>query len=241
VVGVTADDKHLGFRHDPDCVRAVVKALSELVDETYAAFDVGAVLRGSRGGSRVASKLLKNSGPVERNVVRPQLQSYQRTILSQFETVLDYAANDADFAEYESEILSRDLYWNALRSNVRGDRREQIRERLLDRQRSFGDDIAPIVAADSDDFWAAVAAAYDRETALSVVEEHFEFSTPLQAERSAFAFELEIDPGDVLGGLARALPSLTVEFTDEALRSMRRAERQVIPQAKADVEAAYES
>jgi len=215
--------------------------LSELVDETYAAFDVGAVLRGSRGGGRVASKLLKNSGPVERNVVRPRLQSYQRTIFSQFETVLDYAADDGDFETYESELLSRDLYWNALRGEVRGERRERIREQLLDRQRSFGDDLAPIVAADNDDFWAAVAEAYDRETALSVVEEHFEFSTPLRTERGAFAFELEIDPGDVLGGLARALPSLTVEFTDEALRSMRQAEQRVIPQAKTDVEAAYDS
>jgi len=44
----------------------------------------------------------------------------------------------------------------------------------------------------------------------------------------------------VLGGLARALPSLEVDFTDEALRSMRRAEKRVIPQAKTDIEQAYE-
>ncbi len=215
--------------------------LSDLVDETYAAFDVAAVLRGSRsGGSRAVSKLLKNSRPLERRVVRPKLREYQRTILRQFDSVLDYAADDAPFEDYADEVLRRDLYWDALRPGVRGERREAVRERLLARQRAFGDDLAPLVAADSDDFWDAVVEAYDREAAIDLVETHFVFSTPLREERNAFAFELEIDPGEVLGGLARALPSLDVEFTDEAIRSMRRAERTVIPRAKRDVNDAFD-
>ncbi|MDS0261560.1 hypothetical protein NDI56_19345 [Haloarcula sp. S1CR25-12] len=216
--------------------------LADLVDETYHAFDVAAVLRGSRSGrSRAVSKLLKNSRPLERHVVRPKLREYQRTILRQFDPVLDYAADaDASFEAYADEVLARDLYWDSLRQEVRGERREAIRERLLARQHAFGDALAPLVAADSDDFFEAVVAAYDREPALAMVEEHFVFSTPLREERDAFAFELEIDPGDVLGVLARALPTLEVEFTDEALRSMRRAEKQVLPQAKSDIERAYE-
>jgi len=216
--------------------------LSELVDETYAAFDVAAVLRGSRSGrSRAVSKLLKNSKPLERHVVRPKLREYQRTILRQFEPVLDYAEDtEAAFGEYADAVLARDLYWESLRGDISGDRRERIRERLLARQRSFGDDLAPLVATDSDDFFEAVVDAYDRTSALAIVDEHFVFSTPLQDNRDAFAFELEINPGDVLGGLARALPTIEVEFTDEALRSMQRAEQRVLPQAKADIEAAYE-
>ncbi len=217
--------------------------LTDLVDETYEAFDVAAVLRGSQsGGSRAVSKLLKNSRPLERHVVRPKLREYQRTLLRQFDPVLDYAADrEADFAAYADEVLARDLYWDSLRGDLRGERREAIRERLLSRQRAFGDALAPLVAADSDDFFEAVVAVYDREAALSMVDEHFVFTTPLQDEREAFAFELAIDPGDVLGGLARALPTLEVEFTDEALRSMRRAEQRVIPQAKSDIERAYEA
>jgi hypothetical protein len=112
--------------------------LSDLVDETYQAFDVAAVLRGSRsGGSRAVSKLLKNSRPLERHVVRPKLRQYQRTILRQFDPVLDYAADtDADFEAYEADVLARDLYWDSLRRDVRGERRETIRERLLERQRT---------------------------------------------------------------------------------------------------------
>ena len=217
--------------------------LSDLVDETYEAFDVAAVLRGSRGGgSRAVSKLLKNSGPLERHVVRPKLREYQRTILRQFDPVLDYAADtDGDFSAYADEVLARDLYWDTLRRDVPGERRAEIKDRLLDRQRAFGDALAPLVAADSDDFFEAVVAAYDREGALSMVDRHFVFTTPLREEREAFAFELQIDPGDVLGGLARALPTLEVEFTDEALRSMRRAEQRVIPRAKTDIERAYEN
>lgn len=217
--------------------------LSQFVDETYAAFDVAAVLRGSNGsGSRVASKLLNNSRPLERHVIRPKLQSYQQQILDQLDPVLDYAeATDAAFETYADDVLARDIYWNGLRDTVRGDRRDRIRDRLLARQRSFGDDLAPLVAADSDDFWTAVTESYDRETATEILQEHLEFTVPLREERDAFAFELTIDPGDVLGGLARTLPTLDVEFTDEALRSMRHAEQQVIPAAKADVQQAYES
>lgn len=216
--------------------------LADLVDATYDAFDVAAVLRGSRGGgSRAASKLLKNSRRLERRVVRPALTEYERSISRQFETVADYAAGEAAFETYADEILAHDIYWNALRAEVRGERRETIRERLLDRQRTFGDDLAPVVDAAADEFAPAVAEAYDRADAVDLVETHLEFSTPLKTDRRAFAFELDVDPGEVLGGLARALPSFTVEFTDEALRSMRRAEQRIIPQARADVERAFES
>lgn len=216
--------------------------LGDLVEATYDAFDVAAVLRGSRGsGSRAASKLLKNSRPLERHVVRPKLREYERTISRQFETVADYAAGDAAFETYADEILARDIYWNALRDEVNGARREEIRERLLTRQRTFGDDIEPVVAAESDEFARAVAEAYEQEAAVALVEEHFAFSAPLREERRAFAFELDIDPGEILGGLARALPTFSVEFTDEALRSMRHAEGQIIPQARAYVERAYDS
>jgi len=216
--------------------------LSTFVDETYAAFDVAAVLRGSSsGGSRAVSKLLKNSRPLERHVVRPKLREYQRTVMRQFEPILEYAGADADFETYADAVLNRDPYWDALRTDVRGERRAEIRDRLLERQRALGDDIAPVVAADSDEFWAAVGEAYDREQARQLVEQHFAFTTPLEEYQDAFAFQLKIDPGDVLGGLARALPTLDVEFTGEALRAMQRAEGEVLPDAKSELDSVYES
>jgi len=215
--------------------------LSAFVEETYAAFDVGAVLRGSSsGGSRAVSKLLKNSRPVERHVVRPKLREYRRTVVRQFEPILAYADSDDGFEPYADAALNRDPYWDALRSDVQGERREEIRTRLLERQRALGGAMAPVVAADSDEFWTAVGEAYDRERAEALVEEHFVFTPPLSEYRDAFAVRLEIDPGDVLGGLARALPTLDVEFTDEALRAMQQAEKQVVPDAKSELDGVYD-
>lgn len=215
--------------------------LSMFIEETYAAFDVGAVLRGSSsGGSKAVSKLLKNSRPVERHVVRPKLREYRRTVVRQFEPLLAYADSDDSFETHADAVLNRDPYWDALRSDVRGERREEIRTRLLERQQALGDAVAPVVAADSDEFWTAVREAYDRERAETLVEEQFVFTPPLAEYRDAFAFRLEIDPGDVLGGLARALPSLDVEFTDEALRAMQQAETQVVPDAKSELDSVYD-
>jgi hypothetical protein len=46
------------------------------------------------------------------------------------------------------------------------------------------------------------------------------------------------DPADVVGGLGSllgGLPTVEVEYTDEAIRSMRRAEQAVIAETKRDV------
>ncbi len=47
-----------------------------------------------------------------------------------------------------------------------------------------------------------------------------------------------IDPGEVLGGgfLVSRLPEVDVEYTEEALRSMRRAERRVIRETKTEID-----
>ena len=63
---------------------------------------------------------------------------------------------------YADDVLARDLYWDTLRRDVRGERRQEIKERLLARQRAFGDDLAPLVAADSDDFFGAIDSAAPR-------------------------------------------------------------------------------
>ncbi|WP_276276116.1 hypothetical protein [Haloarcula regularis] len=65
--------------------RGFERYLADLVEETYEAFDVAAVIRGSRGGgSRVASKLLKQPPagaprrPAEAHSVRADHQSTVR-------------------------------------------------------------------------------------------------------------------------------------------------------------------
>ena len=197
---------------------------------------------GSAGGTRgkVIDRLLSNSDLVDRKVVQPELKEYRDAILHQFETVLDYAESDAAFDAFADEIIARDLYWDALRADLSPDRREQLRAALLARQRTMGDAIAPLVAADADSLWAAAAMAYDWSGTADLIDAHFAFTDPLHAQPEAYELTIRIDPGDLLGGLARALPSITVDYTDEAMRAMTHAQRRVIDRAKQDARRRFE-
>jgi len=197
---------------------------------------------GSAGGpqGKVIDRLLSNSDLVKRKVVQPELKEYRDAILHQFDAVLDYAESDEDFERFADEIIARDLYWDALRSDLTADRREQLRETLLDRQRRMGDAVAPLVAADADSLWAAATTAYDWSGTADLIDAHFAFTEPLHAEPDAYELTIRIDPGDLLGGLARALPSITVDYTDEARRALTLAQQQVIERAKQDAKTQFE-
>jgi len=209
--------------------------VNTLVDETSDAFRVTRALRGSAGAKgAVIDRLLKNSDTVDRRIVQPELRAYRDAIFHQFEVVLAYAESDDDFETFADEILARDLYWESLRSGLSARHREEIRETLLDRQRRLGDELAPLVAASGESLWAAAAAEYDWERTVDLIDTHFAFTDPLHDRPDAYELTVEVDPGDLLGGLARALPSATIDYTDEAIRAMTRAQKRVIDRAKDD-------
>lgn len=212
-----------------------------LVTETGDVFRISRALRGASGPEgAVIDRLLKDSRRVERRIVRPELQAYQRAILRQFEVVLDYATSDAAFDSFADEVLARDLYWDALRADLSTEQRRQIRTTLLERQRHLGDRITPLVAASEGTLWAAAASVYDWEATVDLIESHFALTDPLHANREAYELTVHVDPGDLLGGLARALPSVTIDYTDEALRAMTRAQKRVIDTAKDDARPRFE-
>ena len=207
-----------------------------LASQTSDAFSISRALRSASGPEgAVIDRLLSNSETVDRKIVQPELKAYRDAILHQFDAVLEYAAADDDFGVFADEILARDLYWDSLRTDVGTERRDQLREVLLARQRRMGDAVAPLVAADADSLWGAAATVYDWAGTVDLIETHFAFTEPLHDSPDAYALTIQIDPGDLLGGLARALPSITVDYTDEAVRAMRGAERRVVHEAKSDV------
>jgi hypothetical protein len=225
--------------------RAVETGFERFVDEvaeaTVAEFDVVAALRGGvRGpGSRLTGRLLKRSDTLDRRVVRPELRSYRERALRQFDAVLDAAAADAEFDAHADRVLAADSYWEAVRPDLPPDRRAAVRETLLDRNRRLADAVTPLVDSPRDAFWPAVRDALDEPAAVALVEDCFAFTAPLVEHRDAFRFETTFDPGDVLGGvgglLAGGLPTVRVEFTDEAVRAMRRAERRVVHETTREV------
>lgn len=218
--------------------------LEDTVAATREEFSVERALRGTAPGlsvgGRVLDKLRDHAETLERRVVDPELDEYRERARRQFAVVLDYAEGDAPIETYREELLAHDTYVSALDPDVSGRKREAVVGDVLDRHRRLGDGLRPLVESDHDDFWTAAEATLDREQATDLVEEAFPFTGPLRRHRDAIAMEVRIDPGDVLGGLAAALPAVGVEYTDEALRAMTRAEAAVIDETKRDLDARYD-
>ncbi|MFB6295406.1 MAG: hypothetical protein ABEH66_01010 [Halobacteriales archaeon] len=220
--------------------------IGEAVQATYREFNVVAALQGANTpGSNVVDRLLKQSEALDRRVVRPELRAFQSDVIDQFEILLSYVDSGEPIGAYREDLLAADRYAKSLRESVSGERRERLEDLLVERQQRLGDAIEPIVASPDDSFWRALVESFDREAAQHLIETHFEFTGPLQTHPDAFVLQTRIDPGDILSGpaslLGSAMPSLTVEYTDEALRAMRAAEAEVIRETQAEVEDRFDA
>jgi hypothetical protein len=230
---VTREAARSGFE------RFVEDALSYTVSE----FSVARAFRsGSSGaGGAVVDRLLKDSEAVRERVVRPELDAYRERILAQFDVLLDCVESGDDIGAYREPILATDAYHECLREDLAADRRSSVCDRLVERQHGLAEAVRPLVDSPAGEFWTAAGTAFDRGEMARLIEDHFAFTDPMEDHRGAFRMATTVDPGDVLGGgfLASRLPTIEVEYTEEALRSMRRAERRVIRETKADLDCRF--
>lgn len=211
--------------------------VTDAVDATRREFRVGRALRGTGlglGGS-VVDRLRRNADTLEKRVVEPELRTYRQQSIEQFDVVLDYVEGEDPIEAYRSRLIAADGYLDSIDPAAPETTREAVADEVVARLERLGDAVEPIAAHPADEFWVPVREQFDRESATALVEEAFPFTGPLRRHRDAFAFTVEIDPGDVLGGLARGLPSVSIEYTDEAIRAMRRAERRVVRETKSEV------
>lgn len=210
----------------------------ETIEATRTEFSVGRALDGTGlgPGGAIIDRLRSETEALERQIVEPEFDSYRQDSVEQFRVVLEYAESDEPIEAYEEALLAHDNYAQAIDPTVSADRRQAIQADLLDRLQALGDGVEPVVEQPADEFWPAVIGAFDREAALELVEHTFAFTGPLREHRDALVFAVEIDPGDVLGSvLAGGLPSASIEYTDEAIRAMCRAEEQVIHETKTEL------
>jgi hypothetical protein len=216
--------------------------VEDAIEETADHFSVASALRsGARGpGGSVVDRLLKDSDAVWRNVVEPELQEHRRQTLAQFEAILDYAESDEPIEAFRDRILEHDAFASAIRTDISEERRQAVIDSLLDRHRKLGDATVPLIESPEDDFWAAAQDVLDRETAEELVEKRFVFVDPIRPHADTIALTTTLNPGDVLGGigglLGGRLPTFDVEYTDEAIRAMGRAEQAVIAEAKREID-----
>lgn len=218
--------------------------VADAVDATRQEFRVGRALGGTGlgVGGAVIDRLRKNADALERRVVEPELRTYRERSVDQFEVVLDYVESDASIDAFERELLAADSYLESLAAETTASTRRAVESAIVERLERLGDGVEPIVGHPADDFWPAVTGAYDRDDAHSLVEETFPFTDPLRQHRHAFAFTVDIDPTDVLGGvLSTGLPSVSIDYTDEALRAMHRAERRVVADTKTVIDERFEA
>ncbi|AFZ74350.1 hypothetical protein [Natronobacterium gregoryi] len=212
--------------------------VNDTIETTRREFSVARALEGTGlgAGGIVVDKLRRNADALERAVVEPELDTYRRRSVEQFRLVLECVDSGEPVDAVADELLERDGYVAALAPQAEPSKRRAIEEATLERLQRLRDGVEPIVQRPEKRFWPAARAAFDAGEATDLVDEAFPFTDPLQRHREAFAFVVEVDPGDVLGGrFTASLPSVSLEYTDEAVRAMCRAERQVIAETKREI------
>ena len=221
----------------------VERFVDDAVEATRSEFSVERALRGTGlgPGGAVVDQLRRNARSLERRVVEPELETYRQQSVKQLEILLDAVATDRPIDAVADKLIAADGYLDSLDPDIDDSTRTAVTDAVLQRLERLGEALAPIVSHPSDEFWAAVTGSYDRDPAVSLVENRLPFTTILQQHRTAFAFVVRLDPESILGSpLARTLPSVSLEYTDEAIRAMRRAEKRVVHETKREVHRQYD-
>lgn len=218
--------------------------LDEAIEVTFEEFSVARAMRnGARGPSgTVVDNLLKNSDTLHERVVQPELQSYRRQTLDQFGVVLDYVESEESIDHYRREILESGPVLESIRTDIPRERRARVKDHLVDHHRGLGEAVEPLLTSGESDFWDATARELTREEAETLISEAFPFTGPLRRHQEALEMATAVDPDAVLGGVTQILPtpSFEVEYTDEAIRAMYRAEQSVIHSAKQEIDRLFE-
>jgi hypothetical protein len=219
--------------------------LDDAIEATAEEFSVARVLKdGRRGpGGAAVDKLLGNSETVHRNVVEPELDEYRRRTVEQFQLLLDAVESGDPIDNHRAEILAAGGFTDEIRSDLPAAERERVRDDLFAHHRQLGQAVEPLLGSPESSFWDAARTELARDEAERLVATHFAFTEPLRTNRAAFEMETTIDVAEVVGGLARILgdgAKFDVEYTDEAIRAMRRAEETVIHEAKREIDRRFE-
>lgn len=214
--------------------------VGDAIERTGEEFSVSRALGGDSGG--MIDQFVGNSETIHENLVEPELAEYERKTVDQFGTVLDWVESDEPLSAYRDEILAAGPFTETIRDDLPASREAEIHETLLARHRALGEAVEPLVDSSKSEFWASARAALDRERTDELIETHFAFTGPLREHRDAFEMKKTVDLAELASGLGGLLGGATfdVDFTDEAMRAMRHAERDVVADAKAQVDERFE-
>lgn len=149
-------------------------------------------------------------------IIRSELDDFRRQIEHQFDVVMRYAEAErnggASRDDFGDAFLRHDIFLDNL---APGADVTALRAELLDRLDMMGTDMAPLIAADTDDFWEAARASYEADEASEMLMKHFAYTDTFQDYQDELRFTVDI------GG---RLLDTEVEYTDEAVRVLEISE-----------------
>lgn len=214
--------------------------VGDAIEQTGQEFDISGVLGGDGGG--MVDKFLGQSSNLHATLVEPELETYRRQTTDQFDLILEYVESGDPIEAYREDILTTGPFSEAIRTDIPVEQRESVRERLLERHQQLGTAVEPLLYSEQSEFWQAARNELSKPEAKDLVEEHFAFTGPLREQRSAFAMTMTFDPESVIGGLGDVLgtSAMEIDYTDEAIRAMCHAERNVIADALAEIDRRFE-
>jgi hypothetical protein len=227
-----------GFVTREAVVEGYERFVGDAIELTVEEFSMSRALSsGVSGSSRVVDKLLDNSDRLREHVVEPELDTYRTRAFDQLDVLLDYAESEASIDAYHDELLATGPFENELREDLPEDRLRDIVTYILGRHKRFAQALVPLIDSPESEFWPAVLAELDAERAHELVDEHFRYTEPLREYPDAFRMSTSIDPSDVLGPFGTfMMGSITVEYTDEAIRAATAAEQEILERTRQKVD-----
>lgn len=223
-------------------VQGYERFLDDAIERTVEEFSLTRALQNgveTPGGGAI-DRLVKHSGHIRRTVVQPELAVFRDRAFEQFDVLLEYVDSDADIEAYREDLIAAGAFENELREDLPEERREEVLEFMLGRYERFGDALAPLVESPADEFWEAAVTELNAEEARSLVDEHFRYTKPLRTYPDAFRLATTIDMTDVVGPFGLLAGSVTVVYTDEAVRATAVAEEAVIRDAKREIDERFD-
>ena len=140
------------------------------------------------------------------------LRRIESDMRQQGRVVVDRAAAIAagDSESYERAFLET----NPVYQRYDGDEREELRRHLLDHFKAVSRDLAPLVASDREDFWAALEAEYDHDEAVAIVDRHFSQAETFKRYRDG-VFSREFVAEKAIAIVDRAESRLRAELNEK--------------------------
>lgn len=223
-------------------VEGYERFLGDAVEQTVEAFSLTRAVQNGveTPGSGLVDKLLKNSERVQQTVVQPELEAFRDRAFEQFDVLLDYAESDEGIEAYREPLTSVGAFETELRDDLSPERREEVLDFMVGRYERFGDALVPLLESDETEFWPAAVAALTADQAHELVEEHFRYTKPLREYPDAFRLVATVDASDVIGPFGLLAGSLTVVYTDEAVRATAAAEDAVIREVKGEIDSRFD-